>query len=72
MKEGDIMTEQEQKRACDLLDTQYSYIEEGGKQQYIYYDGMRVIIEDLLLGTDLCLVRDEKGKHSIESLELPF
>lgn len=66
------MTEQEQKRACGLLDTQYSYIKEGGKQQYIYYDGMRVIIEDLLLGTDLCLVRDENGKHTIESLELPF
>lgn len=66
------MTEQEQKRACGLLDTQYSYIKEGGKQQQVYYDGMKVIIEDLLLGTDLYLIRDPDGKHSIEPLELPF
>lgn len=74
------MTEQEQKRACGLLDTQYSYIKEPHKyltvltkpQQLAYYEGMKVIIEDLLLGTDLCLVRDENGKHAIESLELPF
>lgn len=66
------MTEQEQKRACGLLDTQYNYIKEYGKQQLTYYEGMKVIIEDLLLGTDLCLVRDENGKHAIEPLEIPF
>ena len=74
------MNKQDLKRACGLLDTQYSYIKEPHKyltvlsklQQLAYYEGMKVIIEDLLLGTDLCLVRDEDGKHTIESLELPF
>ena len=69
------MNKQEQKRACGLLDTQYGYIKEPEKyltalskpQQLAYYDGMKTIIEDLLLGTDLCLVRDENGKHTIES-----
>lgn len=74
------MTKQEQKRACGLLDTQYNYIKEPEKyltvlskpQQLAYYEGMKTIIEDLLLGTDLYLIRDEDGKHSIEPLELPF
>lgn len=66
------MTEQEQKRACGLLDIEYSYIKEYGNQQFTYYVGMKTIIDNLLLGTDLCLVRDENGKHTIESLELPF
>lgn len=74
------MTEQEQKRACGLLDTQYSYIKEPHKyltalnprQQLAYYVGMKTIIEDLLLGTELRLIRDKNGKHTIEPIELPF
>ena len=70
------MTEHEQERACGLLDTHYGYIINKYpcdlQQQLAYYNGMKTIIEDLLLGTDLCLARDENGKHTIEPLELPF
>lgn len=71
------MTTDELKTACSLLDTQYSYIKNETvcdlKLQRAYYDGMKTIIEDILLGTDLCLTRDGNGKHIIEEItNIPF
>ena len=74
------MNKQEGQRACGLIDTHYDYIQNPHKyltvlnkqQQKAYYDGMKTMIEDLLLGSELCLVRDENGKHTTEPLELPF
>lgn len=65
------MTEYEKARAMDMLNVHYGYIAtEDGKHkelQEAYYDGMKTIIEDMLLGTDFVVIR-EKGKHSIENI----
>lgn len=75
------MTRAEIKDACSLLDTQYGYIKEPHKylsvlskqQQTAYYEGMKTIIEDILLGTNKTLVRCENGKHEIVTVDdLPF
>lgn len=74
------MTKREIKDACSLLDTQYNYIKEPHKylsvlskqQQTAYYEGMKTIIEDILLGSEDILIRDQYGKHDIINQYVPF
>lgn len=67
------MTLREIMTACHLLDAQYRNLdimirekasEEKRHEQYVYYDGMRTMVEDLLLGSDYDLIRDS-GIHGI-------
>ena len=70
------MTEREQKEACSLLDTHYGYIRDHApcdlELENAYYDGMKTMIECILLGTDFCLVREDNGRHFIEPEQIPF
>ena len=62
------MTVYEIQTACNLLDTHYGHIKNGvgGKEEECYYDGMKTMVEDILLGQNARLVRDDNGTHFVE------
>lgn len=67
------MTEREIKDACSLLDAQYdNCLTHESATQIAYYEGMKTIIEDILLGTEDILIRYENGKHDIINKYVPF
>ena len=67
------MTEQEIKDACSLLDAQYdNCFTHESTEQTAYYEGMKTIIEDILLGSEDILIRDQYGKHDIINQYVPF
>lgn len=70
------MNDMEKNTACHLLDNHYRLIKEvPEKEQYgqlAYYEGMKTMIEELLLGSEYCLCMDNNGIHYIEYEDIPF
>lgn len=70
------MNDMEKSTACHLLDNHYRLIKEvPEKEQYgqlAYYEGMKTMIEELLLGSEYCLYMDNNGIHYIEYEDIPF